>query len=140
MARRSVELSWPSLVLDSEGLWAVADNHGDAKAAIELASEMGSLVFVPSVVLAETLRGDAGDAPANRVLNKLQTVNIDVTLARRAAQLKRAADMVGVAATVDALVVAVSEHLGGGVVLTSDPRDINALGDHAGVRVRAIPV
>jgi predicted nucleic acid-binding protein len=140
MARRSVGPSWPSLVLDSEGLWAVANNHDGAKAATELASEMGSLVFVPSVVLAETLRGDAGDAPANRVLNKLQTVNIDVSLARRAAQLKRAADMVGVAATVDALVVAVSERLGGGVVLTSDPRDINALSDHAGVRVRAIPV
>ena len=140
MARRSVGPSWPSLVLDSEGLWAVANNHDGAKAAIELASEMGSLVFVPSVVLAETLRGDAGDAPANRVLNKLQAVNIDVSLARRAAQLKRAADMVGVGATVDALVVAVSERLGGGVVLTSDPRDINALSDHAGVRVRAIPV
>jgi hypothetical protein len=37
--------------------------------------------------------------------------------------------MTGVAATIDAVVVATSETVGGGVILTSDPADIRVLAD-----------
>jgi predicted nucleic acid-binding protein len=48
-------------------------------------------------------------------------------IARSAAKLKRLAGMTGVAATIDAVVVATAEAAGGGVILTSDPSDIRAL-------------
>lgn len=103
-------------------------------------SEAGVPVLVPAAVLAETLYGDARDAHANQTLKKLQIAVITEPVARSAASLKRLAGMTGVAATIDAIVVAVSVAAGGGVVLTSDVNDLRALADHASVRVRAISV
>jgi hypothetical protein len=61
-------------------------------------------------------------------------------IARAAAVLKRDAGMAGVAATIDALVVATSAAAGGGVVLTSDVDDIRALADGASVRIRPVRI
>lgn len=97
---------WPSVVLDSEGLWAVARNDSeDARAVLASSREAGVPVLVPVVVLAETLFGDSRDAGANQALKKLQVVPISEPLARVAAELKRSANMGGVAATIDAIVV-----------------------------------
>ncbi len=132
---------WPSVVLDSEGVWSVARNDSeDVRAVLAASREAGVPVLVPTAVLAETLYGDARDARANQVLKRLTVVAITEQLARAAAGLKRAAGMSGVAATIDAIVVAVSLAFGGGVVLTSDIHDMRALALHAPARVRAIPV
>jgi len=48
--------------------------------------------------------------------------------------------MSGAAATIDALVVAVSVAAGGGVVLTSDVDDLQSLAAGAAVRIRTIRV
>jgi predicted nucleic acid-binding protein len=48
--------------------------------------------------------------------------------------------MVGVAATIDAVVVAVSAIAGGGVIVTSDVEDIRRLADTSGVRIRTVQV
>ena len=54
---------------------------------------------------------------------------------------KRGARMTGVAATVDAIVVATSAAAGGGVVLTSDITDIRTLAScAAGIRIRPVRV
>lgn len=128
---------WPSVVLDSEGLWAVARNDSDdARAALAASAEAGVAVLVPATVLAETLLGDARDARVNQVLKRLQVVPIDEVIARSAARLKNISSMTGVAATVDATVVAVSAAAGGGIVLTSDVDDISALA--AGVTDRRV--
>lgn len=132
---------FPSVVLDSEGLWAVARNTEDARAVIDLAIRGGSLVIVPSIVLAETLTGGPQDAPVNQVLSKVTVVSITEDLARDAALLKRKSGMTGVEHTIDAIVVAVSASQGGGVVLTSDPGDIKQLADEVyESRIRAIKV
>lgn len=133
---------WPSVVLDSEGLWAVARNDNeDARAVLASSREAGVPVLVPAVVFAETLFGDSRDARANQVLKKLQVVPVDEPLARVAAELKRSADMGGVAATVDAIVVAVSAAAGGGVVLTADADDIRKLASAVSdARIRPIRV
>jgi len=133
---------WPSVVLDSEALWAVARNDSeDARAVLASSREAGVPVLVPAAVLAETLYGDSRDARANQVLKKLQVVPTSEPIARMAAELKRSADMGGVAATVDAIVVAVSAAAGGGVVLTVDADDIHKLaGAVTDVRVRPIRV
>jgi predicted nucleic acid-binding protein len=78
---------------------------------------------------------------ANQVLKKLQVVPVTDPIARSAAELKRRAAMTGIAATIDAIVVATSVAVGGGVVLTSDIDDIRALADcAAGIRIRPVRV
>ena len=130
------------MVLDSEGLWAVARNNSeDARAVLAASNQAGVPVLVPAAVLAETLFGDGRDARANQVLKKLQVIPITDSIARSAAGLKRDARMTGVAPTIDAIVVATSAAAGGGLVLTSDVDDIGALADCAtGVRIRPIHV
>jgi predicted nucleic acid-binding protein len=126
---------WPSVVLDSEGLWAVARNDSDdARAVLAASSRAGVPVLVSAATLAETLFGDERDARANQVLKKIEIAPVTDLIARSAARLKRLAGMTGVAATVDAVVVATSEAVGGGVILTSDPADIRALADCVGDR------
>ena len=131
---------WPSVVLDSQGLWAVARNDSeDARAVLAASSQAGVPVLVPAAVLAETLMGDERDARANQVLKKLQIVPLTDSIARSAARLKRLAGMTGVAATIDAIVVATSAAAGGGVILTSDPDDIGVLASQvSGMRIRPI--
>jgi predicted nucleic acid-binding protein len=130
------------VVFDSEGLWAVARNDSeDARAVLASSREAGVPVLVPAAVLAETLFGDRRDARANQVLKKLQVVEITEPIARSAAELKSLAGMAGVAATIDAMVVAVSAAVGGGIVLTTDVGDIRKLAAFVtGVRVRPVRV
>lgn len=130
------------MVLDSEGLWAVARNDSeDARAVLAASTEAGVPVLVPAAVLAETLFGDGRDARANQVLKKLQVVATTEPIARSAAALKRRAGMGGVAATIDAIVVAVAAAAGGGVIVTADVDDIRKLADSvSGVRIRPVRV
>jgi predicted nucleic acid-binding protein len=130
------------VVLDSEGLWVVARNDSeDARAVLAASRQAGVPVLVPAAVLAETLFGDERDARANQVLKRLQVVPLTESLARSAAELKRLAGMTGVAATIDAVVVATSAAVGGGVVLTSDVDDVRALASGAtGIRIRPLRV
>jgi len=130
------------VVLDSEGLWAVARNDSeDARAILASSHEAGVFVYVPTVVLAETLYGDGRDARANQVLKRLEVAPVTEAVARKAAQLKHAAGAAGVSATIDAIVVAVSEAVGGGLILTSDVDDIRLLASGtSGVQIRAIAV
>ncbi len=105
---------------------------GRTKAAVALlrALERGGFwpALVPTVVLAESLHGDAGrDANTNRFL-KSCIVGTQVTpaVARRAAELRRKART---GSAVDAIVVALAEP--GGTVLTGDRFDLEALAAHA---------
>lgn len=129
-------------MLDSEGLWAVARNDSeDARAVLAASRQAGVPVLVSAAVLAETLFADRRDVRANQVLKKLQVVPVTEPIARSAAEIKRRAGMTGVAATIDAIVVATSVAVGGGVVLTSDIDDIRALADcAAGIRIRPVRV
>jgi predicted nucleic acid-binding protein len=128
--RKTPIAPWPSVVLDSEGLWAVARNDSDdARAVLAASSQAGVPVLVSAATLAETLFGDERDARVNQVLKKIQVAPVTDLIARSAARLKQLAGMTGVAATIDAVVVATSETVGGGVILTSDPADIRVLAD-----------
>jgi predicted nucleic acid-binding protein len=133
---------WPAVVLDSQGLWAVTKNDDeDARAVLAASSRSGRPVIVPAAVLAETLFGDERDARVNQVLKKIEIVPVTDAIARSAAKLKRLARKSGVASTIDAIVVATAEAVGGGVILTSDPADIRALADVVtDTRIRPIRV
>lgn len=117
------------LVLDSGGLSRLAARTKTSVSLIRAltAQELWPLL-VPTMVLVESLHGDAGrDANTNRFLKTCiieSTVSVDV--ARRAAELRRRART---GSAVDALVVAIAEP--GGTVLTGDRAGIEALAAHA---------
>jgi predicted nucleic acid-binding protein len=87
--------------------------------------EAGAEVSIPSVLIAETVRGTAEDASVNRVIKAVGTVT-----APGEATGRIAGALLGAArstSTIDALGVASAIELGGGVVLTGDPDDLEAL-------------
>ncbi|MGK2887554.1 MAG: hypothetical protein ACSLE8_22720 [Rhodococcus sp. (in: high G+C Gram-positive bacteria)] len=84
--------------------------------------------LVPTLVLVESLHGDAGrDADTKRFLKTcIIESTVSVNVARRAAELRRRART---GSAVDALVVAIAEP--GGTVLTVHRTGIEALAAHA---------
>jgi predicted nucleic acid-binding protein len=94
-------------------------------------------VSIPSVVVAETVRGAAADAPVNRVLKAVREVDAaDEAIGRTAGRLLGDA---GSSETVDAVVVATAVEAGGAVVLTGDPDDLAALANgHREVVIEAL--
>ena len=117
------------LVLDSGGVSRLAERSQQAVALIFALRDEGLWPpKVPSVVLVECLEGHAGrDAIENKFLKTCDIAEVvPEVLARRAALLRRLARR---GSAVDALVVAFAEP--GGTVLTSDPRDLQALAAHA---------
>lgn len=125
------------LVLDSGGVSRLAARTKTSVSLIRaLTAQELWPPLVPTMVLVESLHGDAGrDANTNRFLKTCiieSTIGEDV--ARRAAELRRRART---GSAVDALVVAIAEP--GGTVLTGDRADIEALAAHAeGVHVEVI--
>ena len=117
------------LVLDSGAVSRLAERSRSVVALLLALREAGLWPpLVPSVVLVECLEGHAGrDAAENKFLKTCDIVEeVPEPLARRAALLRRRARR---GSAVDALVVAVAEP--DGTVLTSDPRDLEALASHA---------
>jgi hypothetical protein len=118
-----------ALVLDSAGVTRLAERSQQTLALVSMLRDEG---FWPpkilSPVLVECLEGHAGrDAAENRFLKTCDIVEaVPEALARRAAALRRLARR---GSAIDALVVAFAEP--GGLVLTSDLEDIQALAEHA---------
>jgi hypothetical protein len=113
------------LVLDSGGLSHLAARSSEAAALIRsLRREDLWPPVIPTMILIESLQGRPGrDAPLNQFIGTcLIEEAVPVTLARRAAELRRRARK---GSAVDALVMALAEP--NGVVLTGDVGDLQAL-------------
>jgi predicted nucleic acid-binding protein len=125
------------LILDSGAVIALARGDQRARAFLARSLEVGALVEIPVVVLAETLRGGPRDTPVNRVLKAVGPVpEARETHGRRAGQLLGAT---GSRSTVDALVVAHAVEAGGAHVLTGDPDDLGRLAaSHPEVWIQAL--
>lgn len=123
--RRQAQVS-TRLILDSGAVIALARGDQRVRGFVGRAVETGSEVLVPSVVIAETVRGRGPrDAPVNRVLAAIDSVLVaDEAAARTAGHLLGVA---GTNETIDALVVAGAIQIGGGRILTSDPDDMRRL-------------
>jgi predicted nucleic acid-binding protein len=116
----------PRLVLDSGAVIALAQDDPGARAVLSVALRRGIPVYVPAVVVTETVRGGPRDAPVNRLLKAVgEVVVVTEALARTAGGLLGATGSAAGAA--DAQVIATVLFLGGGVVLTSDPKDLTLL-------------
>lgn len=123
-----------TLVLDAHGLTMLAGNR--ARLA-ELRRRGEWPAIVPTAVLTETVTGDPRrDFHENRLLRTCAIRPVDETLARTGARLRTAVGGNRVPSAVDAIVVALADEVGGGTVLTSDPRDLRALAGHTVNEVR----
>jgi hypothetical protein len=128
------------LILDTGGLLSWAAGRQRAREAILRAAQQGRSIIVPSVVLAQALRGGQRDAPVNRVLKSVQFVPAaTASLARQAGVLLGAT---GTTDVVDALVVAEALNQLPATILTSDPDDIRRLAmsapGHARVQILTV--
>jgi predicted nucleic acid-binding protein len=97
-------------------------------------------VRVPSATLVELYRGKGTDGAVDRELGRgfAKVVTTGVRTARIAGHLLAAIEA-GSEMAVDALVVATAIRLGGGLILTHDPPDLERLAaNHPNVRV--VPV
>jgi hypothetical protein len=122
-----------ALVLDTRALEIVADPQADVGAARRMrdmltsAARMGIPVRVPTAVLAEAYCGIPADATLDRVLGRgIRPITMGQGMARLAGGL-RYRDRLDSCHTVDALVVATAIRLGGGIVATGDPDDLQSL-------------
>jgi predicted nucleic acid-binding protein len=134
------------LILDSEALSSLAhprqnpSRHQLVRAGLRSAARRGDPVRVPSAVLVEVYRGQGHDEPIDRVLAQgfVRVVTTGPLIARHAGHLLADAGR-GSELAVDALVVATTIRLGGGLILTHDPTDLNLLSaQHPGVRIVTI--
>lgn len=139
MARRRRRAQDPApqrLILGAGAVIALARSDQRVRAVLAAAREARVHVSIPSVVVAETVRGVVADAPVNRVLTAVGEVDAaDEAIGRTAGRLLGDA---GSSSTVDAVVVATAVEAGGAVVLTGDPDDLSALaGEHREVVIEA---
>jgi predicted nucleic acid-binding protein len=116
----------------------LARGDGRLRTLVGRAQVEGVSIRIPTVVLAETVRGNGPrDAAVNLVLHSAAPHRpLDEPTARLAGSLLAAARS---NATVDALVAAEAIHHRPSIVLTADPDDLGALiAGHSGVAVERV--
>jgi predicted nucleic acid-binding protein len=124
------------LILDSGAV--ISWSRGDARTRAILREALARRLElrVPVVVLAETLRGGARDAPVNRVLKAVGTAATVPDTGREAGRLL---GRTGGGTTADALVAAEALAIPGSTIVTSDPDDLRALlAGQDGIAIHAI--
>ena len=123
-----------TLILDSHGVTSLA---ADRARLAELRARGEWPPLVPTVVLTEALSGDhRRDYHENRLLRTCDVQIVDEALARDAATLRAKVQARRTPSAVDAIVVAIADQAGGGIVLSSDPGDLRALARHTRNPVR----
>jgi len=113
-------------VLDSGAVSAIAKGEAYARRLFEEAVRSGTPIVVPAVVVAESARGTARDALANRLLGAVEVRPVDEALARRAGRLLHETGSSGT------IVVATADETPGSAILTGDVRDLSRLASARG--------
>jgi predicted nucleic acid-binding protein len=135
-----------ALILDSEALSALARprasplRHQRVRAALRSAQKRREPVRVPSATLIELYRGQGADEAIDLELNRgyAKVITTGVRIARLAGDLLAGAGA-GSEMAIDALVVATAIRLGGGLILTDDPADLERLSaNYPNIRIAAI--
>jgi predicted nucleic acid-binding protein len=135
-----------ALILDAEALSALArprsaaEPHQRVRAAMRSAQRRGEPVRVPSAILLELYRGGGTDEAIDPELRRgyARVITTGARIARLAGHALAGLGA-GSEAAVDALVVATAARLGGGLILTHDPTDLERLAiEHPNVRIAAI--
>jgi hypothetical protein len=124
------------LVLDAGAFVAVERGDRDTVALIKRERLVGRVPISHGGVVAQVWRGGTGrQVPVARLLAGVDIAALDDGLGRRAGMLLGHS---GLADAIDAAVVCLARD--GDDILTSDPGDLQALAQAAGVQVELIPV
>jgi hypothetical protein len=124
------------LVLDAGAFVAVERGDRDIVALIKREQLTGRVPVSHGGVVAQVWRGGTGrQVPVARLLAGVDVAALDDGLGRRAGMLLA---RTGMADAIDAAVVSLARD--GDDILTSDPGDMRALAQAAGVHVELIPV
>lgn len=134
-----------AIVFDTRALEVFADPKADARATrlvlnlFTIAEQTSTPVRVPTAVLAEAYRGSPADAAIDRVLGgALKPITFGQSMARQAGRLRHR-DKLDSCHTVDAAVVATAVRLGGGIIATGDPDDLNSLArEHGNIKIYSL--
>lgn len=125
--RRQTQVPPQRLILDSGAIIALSRDDPRARALLASAWQAGVDVSIPSMALAETVRGTAKDAPVNQIIKAIgEVTSVGEVTGRVAGVLLGAAKS---SQTIDAVIVATAIEAGGGVIVTGDPDDLSALAD-----------
>lgn len=131
-----------SILLDAEALSALARDDRRMQGWATFAKRSDSVIYAPSLTLAEVTDGTARDVAVRRAVKAVRLVDVGPEIGYRAGHLRASAadsrrkprDL-----TVDAVVAATALALPTpAVVLTSDPEDLRLLLAGHGLRVEAI--
>jgi hypothetical protein len=118
-----------TLILDAGGISALV---GQRARLMELRVRGLWPAQVPSVVLAESLTGDhCRDFQTNQLLRACQVRDVTEPHAREAARLRTATGRAATITATAAVAAAFASTCPSPIVLTSDPRDLAALAEHA---------
>jgi hypothetical protein len=124
------------LILDTGAVLGFIQGNPRVAAAIRLAHDRGDEIVVPSVVVAQSIRGGPRDAPIHRLLHSVFVPFIGLRLARRAGELLGTS---GTSDAADALIMAEALRTLPALILTGDPDDMHRLADgQRSVRVVSI--
>jgi hypothetical protein len=124
------------LVLDAGAFVAVERGDRDVVALIKRERLAGRLPVSHGGVVAQVWRGESGrQVPVARLLAGVEVAALDDGLGRRAGMLLARS---GLADAIDAAVVCLAGD--GDDILTSDPGDLLALAQAAGIHVELLPV
>lgn len=135
-----------ALILDSEALSALArprlapQRHERVRAAMRSAQRRYEPIRVPSATLVELYRGGGADEAVDLELGRgyARVITTRDRIARVAGHLLASVGA-GSEMAVDALVVATAIRLGGGLILTHDPADLEQLAaEYPNVRIAPI--
>lgn len=134
-----------AVILDTRALEVIADPKADPRSTqlvrdlLALAARTRTPVRVPTAVLAEAYHNSAADAAIDRVLGTgIRPITLGRSMARHAGGLKHRGRLDS-CHTVDAVVVATAIRLGGGIIATGDPGDLNSLArDHVNIKVQSL--
>ena len=124
------------VTVDAGALSAVANGCPQARAHFEAFRRHNVEVVIPASAIAQSVTGKRlRDARLNLAIQGCQVVDTTEPIARRAAVLQERADRPE--ATLHAMVVATSELVGGGALLTDGCHECDALASLTSVRVQA---
>ena len=129
------KLATRRLLLDSGAIIGLSRNDPRPRAVLASAWEAGIDVYIPSVALAATVRGNATDAPVNRIIKAIGEI---VPVHEQDGRL--AGSLLGTTrskSTIDAIIVAIAIRLGSVAILTGDPKDLTTLAAGQQVRIES---
>lgn len=117
-----------TLILNAGGISALAGK----RALLASWFKRDVRAYVPAIVLAEALTGDhRRDHDTNWLLKLCEVREVDEVLARDGARLRTCTRRAGTISATDAIVAAFADRHHDPIVLTSDPKDLMALAEHA---------